>query len=205
MKTFEEWVNICNNIHKNKYKYIKKYKKDNKYWFLEIVCDKHGIFNKKIQNHTKKKQGCPKCSKPSKLTREDFIKKANTIHKNKYDYSLVEYKNTNEKIQIKCIKHGIFEQLPKNHLYNEQGCPKCVHNYKLSNNEFIERSKKIHQNKYNYEKTKFIKFGIKVDIECKLHGIFSQRPGDHLSGNGCYKCSGFTRNKNILDIQENND
>ena len=30
MKTFEEWINIANNIHNNKYKYNKKYKHTNK-------------------------------------------------------------------------------------------------------------------------------------------------------------------------------
>jgi hypothetical protein len=50
MKTFEDWVIIANKTFNNKYKYNKIFKKD-KYIFFEIVCENHGIFEKKIQNH----------------------------------------------------------------------------------------------------------------------------------------------------------
>lgn len=53
---------------------------------------------------------------------ETFITKANHIHDNMYDYSLVAYKNNAEKVKIKCSEHGIFEQRPSAHLRG-QGCP----------------------------------------------------------------------------------
>jgi len=58
-----------------------------------------------------------------RLTKEEFICKANIKHENKYDYSLVEYKNNSTKIDIICPKHGIYKSSPRNHLvgYN---CPK---------------------------------------------------------------------------------
>ena len=59
-----------------------------------------------------------------KLTTEDFIKKAKEIHSDKYDYSLVEYKKSNEKVKIICPIHGVFEQQPNAHL-NYKGCFKC--------------------------------------------------------------------------------
>lgn len=46
------------------------------------------------------------------------------IHLDKYDYSLVNYKNTNLKVTIICKKHGNFEQRPKRHK-NGDGCPSC--------------------------------------------------------------------------------
>ena len=55
MKTLQEWVILANNVFNNKYEYLSKYKKDNKYHFLEIKCKIHGIFHKKIQNHIIKK------------------------------------------------------------------------------------------------------------------------------------------------------
>lgn len=61
-----------------------------------------------------------------KLTYDEFINKANTVHNNLYDYSLVEYKNSHTKITIICQKHGKFEQLPANHLNNKSGCPSCA-------------------------------------------------------------------------------
>lgn len=60
-----------------------------------------------------------------KLTQDQFINKAIQKHNNLYDYSLVEYKNLKEKVKIKCLKHGIFEQSFKDHLYLKQGCPSC--------------------------------------------------------------------------------
>ena len=57
-------------------------------------------------------------------TTENFIEKAKQIHGNKYDYSLVEYKNNKTKVKIICPIHGIFEQTPNCHL-RLQGCPKC--------------------------------------------------------------------------------
>ena len=78
-----------------------------------------------------------------------FIEKAKEIHGDKYDYSLVEYKNNKTKIKIICKEHGIFEQSPYLHLKGS-GCPKCYYK-KLSNqntftiNEFIEKAKNILQ------------------------------------------------------------
>ena len=41
-----------------------------------------------------------------KLTTEEFIEKAKKIHGDKYDYSLVEYKGTYNKVKILCSMHG---------------------------------------------------------------------------------------------------
>lgn len=58
-----------------------------------------------------------------KLNINDFIKRSELIHINKYDYSLVEYVNNKTKVDIICPKHGKFKQTPKNHLINKAGCP----------------------------------------------------------------------------------
>lgn len=59
-----------------------------------------------------------------RYTRETFIEKANEVHNDKYDYSETVFKNVNTKVRIICPKHGVFEQLPYNHLKG-QGCRKC--------------------------------------------------------------------------------
>ena len=61
MRTFEEWVNIANEIYNNKYKYKQIYK-NNKYYYFKINCEKHGDFEKRISNHIDRKQGCPTCA-----------------------------------------------------------------------------------------------------------------------------------------------
>ena len=46
-------------------------------------------------------QGCPKCkTDKSKNTTKNIIKRAIEIHENKYDYSLVTYKDANTKMII---------------------------------------------------------------------------------------------------------
>jgi hypothetical protein len=191
MKTFEEWVKIANDVFNNKYTYNKIFKNE-KYHFFEIVCDIHGIFTKKIQNHIKKVQGCPMCSKPSKLTKELFIIKAKKIHGEKYDYNDVMYINGNTKIKIKCKEHGVFEQLPTNHLQG-QNCPICSNRHKISNDDFIEKAIKIHGNKYDYSEINYINSHTEIKILCKKHGYFNQMPLNHLKGNQCYKCSNIVK------------
>ena len=52
-----------------------------------------------------------------------FIKSSIDIHGDKYDYSLVDYKNNKTKVKIICHKHGIFEQRPIGHINSKNGCP----------------------------------------------------------------------------------
>jgi hypothetical protein len=54
-----------------------------------------------------------------------FIKRANNIHNNKYDYSKVIYNKSTDKISIICPIHGEFIQTANNHLNIFQGCPQC--------------------------------------------------------------------------------
>jgi hypothetical protein len=58
---------------------------------------------------------CPENTKTKKLTTEEFISKSKEIHGDKYDYSLVDFKNVRGKIKI--IYNGlIYEQLGYLHL-----------------------------------------------------------------------------------------
>ena len=55
------------------------------------------------------------------MKNNDFIQRAIKIHKEEFDYSLVEYINSYTKIKILCKLHGMFEQTPNAHL-NGQKC-----------------------------------------------------------------------------------
>ena len=82
-----------------------------------------------------------------KLTTIEYIIKSKKVHGDKYDYSLVEYKNSTSKVKIICPKHGVFEQLSRNHINNNQGCPSCANVKPLNTEEFITKSKEIHGDK----------------------------------------------------------
>ncbi len=60
---------------------------------------------------------------------------------------------------------------------------------KLTTQEFIEKAKKVHGNKYNYSKVEYIKSGLKVCIICPEHGEFWQIANAHLQGQGCPECA----------------
>lgn len=61
--------------------------------------------------------------KITQLTNE-FIVKAQNVHGDKYDYSLIEYKNSKTKVPIFCKEHDVFMQTPDSHLRGH-GCSKC--------------------------------------------------------------------------------
>ena len=123
-----------------------------------------------------------------KSTTENFIKKAIKVHGDKYDYSKVKYVNNRTKVCIIRPEHGEFWQTPSMHLQG-QGCRKCYGNEKMSTETFIEKAKKIHGDKYDYSKVVYTGNKNKIEIICKRHGPFLQRPDMHLQGNGCSKCS----------------
>ena len=127
-----------------------------------------------------------------KLTTEEFIKRARAKYGDRYDYSKVDYKNNSTKVIIICPEHGEFEQQPTIHL-SKNGCAKCGYkkinsDRRLTTETFIERSKEIHGDKYNYSKVICKDFKTKVIISCPTHGEFLQSPKHHLDTKGCAKC-----------------
>ncbi len=60
-----------------------------------------------------------------RLTQDEFLARAKSIHGDKYDYSKVVYKNMKTRIIVGCPKHGDFTQSPEHHLSQKYGCPHC--------------------------------------------------------------------------------
>jgi len=197
MNKTQDFIQKANHIHKDKYDYSKvKYLNiDSK---VIIICKIHGEFEQTPYHHMHRKQGCRKCgitkrSLSQKMTNSTFITKANKIHNNKFDYSKINYLNNRTKITIICKIHGSFNQIPANHLKGH-GCINCRNNilsnkFKSNESDFINRSNKIHNFKYNYLGVKYINANTNINIICNIHGIFHQRPMVHLLGSGCPKCS----------------
>ena len=55
--------------------------------------------------------------------------------------------------------------------------------------EFIQKAKAVHGNKYDYSKVEYVNNKTKVCIICPIHGEFWQRPHDHTRHAGCPVCS----------------
>ena len=198
--TTERFIFFSNEKHNNKYDYSLVNYKDMS-TKVKISCPKHGIFEQTPGNHLKG-HNCSSCSGVKVPTTEEFIINANKVHNNKYDYSLVEYKNANIKIKIICLIHGVFEQEPGNHTQG-QGCPKCLGKNRTTEDLIIDFNK-IHNFKYDYSLIEFTKCNDKIKIICKKHGIFEQTPQSHLSGSGCNICGGSKKKTNEEFIIESN-
>ena len=122
----------------------------------------------------------------------EFIRKAKTVHGDQYDYSLVEYTGTHNKVKIICSEHGAFFQMATNHL-SGKGCKQCGMNkistkQRSNTTDFICKAKTVHGDQYDYSKVEYVKNDLKVIIGCPVHGEFEQTPSGHLSGQGCKYC-----------------
>ena len=60
---------------------------------------------------------------------------------------------------------------------------------KLTTTKFIENAKSIHGNKYDYSLVEYVTDQNKVKITCPIHGVFEQKPHNHVHRrNGCFDC-----------------
>ena len=152
---------------------------------VKIICPIHGVFEQSPKNHLRT-NGCSECyDENKKNTKKYIIKKSNEIFITKYDYSLVDdIIDVKTKLKIMCPIHGIFEKRYDAHL-SGQGCLLCKDDELTF---FITKSNKKHNNKYDYSLVIYINNKTKVKIICPIHGIFEQRPDNHLH-NGCPYCS----------------
>lgn len=190
-KTTEEFIHEARKKHGNKYDYsMVKYV--NNHTKICIICPKHGEFWQRPADHIRG-VGCSKCgvenrSEKNTLTKEEFIKKARKEHGDKYDYSKVDYVNCETKVCIICPEHGEFWQQAKSHTRGT-GCPKCGGTGVLTKEEWVTEAHKVHGNKYDYSKVRYVNNKTKVTIICPEHLEFEQRPTDHIKGQGCPKCN----------------
>ncbi len=79
--------------------------------------------------------------------------------------------------------------------------------HKLKYSKVLERFKKVHGDRYNYDNVVYVNTRTKVEILCPVHGSFWQLPSIHMQGRGCVVCgnkrSGETRlkDKKIFENQ----
>ena len=161
-------------IHGNKYDYsLVNYIKAKKN--VTITCPIHGPFEQ-LPNYHLSGSGCIYCSGRYNK-KEEFENNGNIIHSNKYDYSLVDYKNNKTNVTIICPIHGPFEQRPDNHIHG-YGCLSCNES---SGEKIIIKYLTINNIKYIREK-RFInckyKRTLPFDFYLSEHNICIEFDGD---------------------------
>lgn len=200
-KTKDEFLKECAAVHGDRYDYSHMHWKDGK-TKINILCKLHGEFMQSPNDHTFSKAGCPACANIVRGNRlrhvpEHFVHTANIVHNNKYDYSLIEYKNVNNKLKIICPDHGVFEQVAYDHM-NGHGCKLCADHAMilkntLSSDEYIKRARLVHGEYYDYSLVQYVSIHTNIDIVCPEHGKFNISPAYHLRGAECPICVISTR------------
>lgn len=205
--TTEEFIRRSKEIHGDTYDYSKSVYVNPRTDII-VTCRKHGDFLTRPYNHMGG-AGCRKCADEKnaleyRKSNNEFVNDAKKVHGDKYNYSEMEYVNWKTKVKIICPKHGGFMQTPNAHL-NGQGCPKCAIESRtrqrtMTTEEFIERAKQIHGDKYDYSEVEYTKTGNSVLIMCKkCKRKFLQTPENHLQGKGCPFCK---RSKLEMEVEK---
>lgn len=122
-----DFIERANAVHHGKFDYSKALVVDSK-TKVRIVCPRHGMFNQTPNQHLAG-AGCPKCRNEGNANRqrqpvEQFVRRAQGVHGDKYDYARVDYRSARKQIVIVCPIHGAFNQTPDMHL--KSGCRRCA-------------------------------------------------------------------------------
>jgi hypothetical protein len=166
--TKHQFLTQADKKHKSKYDYSKT-NYINARTKVIIVCPKHGEFEQVPFSHLIGK-GCSACSGNKKLTTKEFTQKANFIHNNKYDYSMVNYKTNKKNVIIICFTHGQFEQTPDNHL-SGRGCPHCTKSISKLSQQWLDKlNVKIREFKIPYTNYKVDGYDQETNTAYEFYG-----------------------------------
>ena len=127
----------------------------------------------------------------TRKTTEWFIKKAQLIHGDKYNYDHTEYLGSFNKVKIWCNNcHEFFYPLAHSHLQGTE-CKKCATQKRTKTQEkFLQEAIKIHGDKFGYELVNYTGALNKITIYCKkCKKYFEQQPILHINGCGCPYCA----------------
>lgn len=169
----EEFIRRCITLYKDSYTYEKTLYKNSRS-NVTLTCPQHGDFTRNarsILNGT----GCPKCQtrwknyvQRSRLTTEEFVKKANDLHEGFYTYSKAQYINSRTPIIITCPLHGDFHQRAGGHLEG-YGCQACA-------------DKKHGDYRPWYIKTYFDRFPEKKNLPATLYLLYNKEENFYKIG-----------------------
>lgn len=195
--TTKEFISRSIKKHGDKFDYSEVIYKDAR-TKVKIFCKTCGkYFLQKPCMHYLRGDKCPHCATDKKrLSFQEFLSRSKEIHGDKYDYSKVVYNNSYTKVEIYCKQCGkYFWQPPETHL-RKHGCLNCANEQKkLTFEEFLLRSKEVHEDKYDYSEVIYKGIFEEVKIFCKIHNeYFWQSPSSHIhKGAGCHECGKETR------------
>lgn len=164
---------------------------------VEIECGKHGVFWQTPAHHVNQGNGCRQCgfkrsADYSRLSKAEFVDRASKIHKGRYSYTDVVYKNNATPVSIYCPEHGHFDSTPSNHLAGK-GCPACGNRSAAEKQTmpfriWQKRATEAHGGVYRYIQEHWNGLLNETKIICPRHGEFEQLARTHMLGCGCPDC-----------------
>jgi hypothetical protein len=172
---------------------------------VRIRCNEHGWFEQAAIDHTNKGRGCRLCgleytASQKRITKEEFIRRSNEVHGNKYDYSQAEYVNTSKNVVIVCLEHGPFKKTPTVHMAG-QGCPKCSfedmsQRFTIDTAGRVAKLREVYGDRYDYSLVND-KGGLLTPLTliCPEHGQFKTRMHDWTGCPACAKLSSRARQR----------
>jgi hypothetical protein len=181
---------------------------------ITVTCKDHGDFQTTFDGMVNGGIGCRHCSiarraKLKTLPFDEIMQEVVETHGTRYNYTKVVYKNLATKVEIICNDHGSFWQSLEKHK-SGQHCPTCAGNATMTVERFMPLIPDKHIGLFQYHlitDEHFKDESRKLPIVCNKHGLFYQHYRNHLSGNGCRKCSrfGFNVNKagSLYVLQDN--
>lgn len=136
----------------------------------------------------------PKKGGKKKRTTEEYVTLAKQVHGDLYDYSGTVYTGSKDPITYYCKTcKDDYTQEANSHLRGTK-CGRCSKREaglkrRLTQEEFLERAKLVHEDTYDYRYAKYITYDDPVIIFCKACRVtFEQTPDSHLHGSGCNTC-----------------
>jgi hypothetical protein len=206
-KTTKQFIEEAIQVHGNTFNYS-KVKYVNAGIKVCIVCKIHGEFYQKPTVHLRG-FGCKSCSNDrSRLrlmyTLDDFLKKAKSIHGDRFDYSRVVYSGCHSPVELICNIHGSFFVKPYVHLQGHI-CKLCSNTENAialtaTTSQFIAKAEAVHEvGTYDYSKSVYVRRNVPLIIQCSTHGEFKLTPAAHigLRKQGCPKCSNYSTHSKV--------
>lgn len=165
---------------------------------VQLVCKKHGIYEKYIKDLFNDNDKCQKCACShngdfKKLLFSDFEKFLKEKYPNIDVVNKEEYLNTSTKLKFKCNSCGnIFERTPGAFLYGKlyNGCPKCAKSDIAANKtktqaQFELDVKRLYGDLYTVI-GQYVSSDKKIQIRCNDCGRdFEIEANSFLQGHGC--------------------
>lgn len=184
--TTADFVRKARQIHGQLYDYS-KVDYINAHSKVLIIDPEYGDFWQLPKHHLRGSHN-PKRVGGVSYSQSEFIQKANQIHNSKYDYSLVQYENSQTPVKIIDPEYGVFKQTPSSHLIGSESPWRAniatSEKQQLTLDEFIAKAEVIHNHFYNYSKVEYKGYYEEITIIDPEFGEFKVKPSSHLKGTG---------------------